>query len=46
MTEINIGSSEIDLQGVEDDTYFSDDENIKLEHINFEFEQSSKLRGL
>ena len=46
MAETNIESSEINLQGVEDDTNFSDDENVKVEHVNFEFEQSSKLRGL
>ena len=48
MTEVNIESSEIDLQGLEDDTTtnFSDDEQIPVEHVNFEFEQISKIRGL
>lgn len=48
MTEINIESDEIDLEPIEDDTTtnFSDDENIPVEHINFELEQRSKLHGL
>ena len=46
MAEINIESSEINLRAVEDVTNFFDDENIKVEHVNFEFEQNSKLRGL
>jgi hypothetical protein len=48
MTEVNIESSEIDLEGLEDDTTtnFSDNENIPVEHINFEFEQVSKLHGV
>ncbi len=47
MTEVNIESTEIDLEPVEDDTTnFSDNENIPVEHVNFEFEQRSKLHGL
>jgi hypothetical protein len=48
MTEANIESNEIDLEGIEDDntTNFSDDEQIPVEHVNFEFEQTSKMRGL
>jgi len=48
MTEINIESTEIDLEPLEDDTTtnFSDNEKIPVEHINFEFEQRSKLHGL
>ncbi len=41
-----MGTSEIDLEAVEDDTDFFDDEHIEVEHINFEFEQISKMRGL
>ena len=40
-------SDEIDLEGVDDDTtLFSDKEKIPIEHVNFEFEQASKLHGL
>lgn len=48
MTEAKFESVEIDLEPVEDDTTtnFSDNEQIPVEHINFEFEQTSKLRGL
>jgi len=47
MTEVNIESTEIDLQPIEDDTTnFTDDENIPVEHINFEFEQRNKLHGI
>ena len=41
-----MGTSEIDLEAVEDDTDFFDDEQVRVEHINFEFEQISKMRGL
>lgn len=41
-----MATSEIDLEAVEDDTDFFDDEHVKVEHINFEFEQISKMRGL
>ena len=38
---------EIDLQPVGDEiTQFSDNEEIPVEHINFEFEQSHKLQGM
>ena len=47
MNQVNIESTEIDLEPVEDDTTnFSDNENIPVEHINFEFEQTNKLHGL
>ena len=46
MSEINVESAEIDLKPVEDDTNFSDNEQIPVEHINFEFEQSDKLHGI
>ena len=46
MSQFNIESAEIDLQPVEEHvTEFSDSESIAVEHINFEFEQSSKLHG-
>jgi hypothetical protein len=48
MTNISTESAEIDLQPIEDDntTNFSDKEQIPVEHVNFEFEQSSKLQGI
>lgn len=48
MTEVNIESDEIDIEPIEDSTStnFSDNENIPVEHVNFEFEQSSRLHGL
>jgi hypothetical protein len=47
MTEINIESDEIELQPIDDDsTLFSDNEQIPVEHVNFEFEQINKLRGI
>ena len=48
MTEVNIESAVIDLEPVEDEntTNFSDNEQIPVEHINFEFEQASKHHGL
>lgn len=47
MSEVNIESDEIDLQGFDDDTTnFTDDENIPVDHVNFELEQASKSHGL
>ena len=46
MTDTNLDNSEINLEGVDDTTNFHDDEHVKVEHINFEFEQVSKIRGL
>jgi hypothetical protein len=48
MTQVNIESTEIDLEPVEDDntTNFSDNEKIPVEHVNFEFAQLSKLQGI
>ncbi|MEM7562811.1 MAG: hypothetical protein AAF353_07140 [Pseudomonadota bacterium] len=46
MPEANSDTAEIDLHGIDDTTQFSDHENVPVEHINFEFEQNSKLRGI
>jgi len=48
MTEAHIESAEIDLEPVEEEhtTIFSDNEQVEVEHINFEFEQLSKLQGI
>ena len=48
MTQVNIESAEIDLKPVEDDstTNFSDNDQIPVEHINFEFSQVNKLQGI
>ncbi len=46
MSEANFESAEIDLRPVEDDTDFSDREQIPVEHVNFEFEQVDKPRGI
>lgn len=48
MTEVNIESVEIDLEPFEDETTtnFSDNEQIPVEHVNFEFEQVNKLHGI
>ena len=48
MPEANPESAEIHLQGgVEDEiTEFSDNEKVSIDHVNFEFEQSHKLRGI
>ena len=37
---------EIKLESAEDTTWFSDEEKITIDHVNFEFEQSSKIRGI
>lgn len=40
-------STEIDLHGVEDDTtQFSDSEKIPVDHVDFEFAQAHKFRGV
>jgi hypothetical protein len=40
-------ADEIDLQPLEDEiTQFSDNEKVPIDHVNFEFEQSHKLRGI
>ena len=48
MAEVNVESVEIDLEPLEDSTTtnFSDNEQIPVEHINFEFEQVNKLQGV
>ena len=44
---IDVEAAEIDLQPVgEEITQFSDTEEVPVEHINFEFEQSHKLQGM
>jgi len=37
---------EIDLESSEETTWFSDEEKVAIEKINFEFTQSSKIRGI
>jgi len=37
---------EIDLESFEDTTWFSDEEKVTIERINFEFTQSNKIRGI
>ncbi len=37
--------NEINLQSPDDTTLFDDEEDIKIEFVNFEFSQTSKLRG-
>ena len=48
MPETELESDVIDLKPVDDEeiTQFSDNEMIPVEHVNFEFEQSHKLRGM
>lgn len=47
MPNVNPDPDEIDLHGVEDDTtQFSDIEQIAVDHVNFEFEQVHKFRGV
>ena len=47
MPQVNNESNEIDLKPIEDEiTQFSDDEEIAVKHVNFEFEQSHKFRGM
>ncbi|MFT5220490.1 MAG: hypothetical protein ACI822_001357 [Gammaproteobacteria bacterium] len=45
MAETNIESREINLESDDDDTLFSDQEQVSVDHINFEFEQTSKIQG-
>jgi len=37
---------EIELETSEETTWFSDDEKVAIEKVNFEFQQSIKLRGI
>jgi len=37
---------EIDIESSADTTWFSDEEKVTIEKINFEFTQSSKIRGI
>ena len=37
---------QIDLESSEETTWFSDEEKVAIEKINFEFTQSSKIRGI
>jgi hypothetical protein len=46
MSEASIEAVAIDLKPIEDATDFSDSEKVAVEHINFEFEQTSKLHGI
>ena len=48
MAEVNIQSDEINIEAFEDDntTNFSDNDNIPVEHVNFEFAQVNKLQGI
>jgi hypothetical protein len=47
MSQVNIDSDEIELESLDDDsTDFTDGENIPVEHVNFEIEQTSKLHGI
>jgi hypothetical protein len=47
MSEVNIESDEIDLEAIDDDsTDFTDGENISVEHVNFELEQTSRMHGI
>lgn len=46
MSELNMQAPAIDLKPVEDVTDFSDSDQVAVEHVNFEFEQSSKLHGI
>jgi len=44
---IDVETAEIDLQPLDDEiTQFSDNEEIPVEYVNFEFEQSHKLQGM
>ena len=36
----------IDLNAPDDDTFFTDEEHVVLDKVDFEFEQKNKLRGL
>jgi hypothetical protein len=46
MSELNIKSREINLQSIDDDTLFSDQDRVQVEEVNFEFTQNHKLRGI
>jgi hypothetical protein len=46
LPQANIEVDEIDLKPIEDITAFSDNEKVSVEHTNFEFKQSHKLRGM
>lgn len=46
MNKANAENIEIDLVAVEDTTNFSDDEQVAVEKVNFEFDQSNELHGL
>lgn len=47
MSQVNIESDEIDLESLDDDsTDFTDGENVPVEHVNFEIEQTSKMHGI
>jgi hypothetical protein len=46
VNEINAESIEIDLVAIEDTTHFSDNEQVEVEHVNFEFDQRNELHGM
>ena len=46
MPDVNPEATEIELHGVEDSTEFSDSEQIPVDHVNFEFEQANRFRGV
>ena len=47
MSPTNIESDEIDLEGIDDDsTEFTDGENVPVEHVNFELEQTARMHGI
>ncbi len=41
-----VDNIEINLESTVDTTWFSDDEKVEIERINFEFEQSNKITGI
>lgn len=47
MSQANIESDEIDLESLDDDmTDFTDGENVPVDHVNFEIEQTHKAQGI
>jgi hypothetical protein len=46
MSEAKLEAVAIDLKPIEDVTDFSDSDKVAVEHVNFEFEQTSKLHGI
>ncbi|MFT5504177.1 MAG: hypothetical protein ACI845_003165 [Gammaproteobacteria bacterium] len=46
MAESDVESREINRQSVDDDTLFSDQVQVQVDEVNFEFTQNHKLRGI